>query len=201
MAIGYYGDGATNHTAMYSVSDAAWSTLPDIPDYSQNDGYCLNDAGTVVGNAFGVSTSVAWIWDPATRLYSFFGVPGAAQYRTYPTCINDKNQISGYYEDTDGVYHGFLKEYGGFTTIAVPSTVEAYPGGINTWGVLEGQVVNGSGVAQGFAATPGGSFTLVEYPGAAATAIVGINDGGDLCGAYGGADFQPAAAFVAILQH
>ena len=200
MVIGYYGDGATNHTAMYSVSGAAWSALPDIPNFSQNDGYCVNDAGTAVGNAFGVSASIAWIWDPVARLYSFFEVPAAAQYRTYPTCINNKNQVSGYYEDGDGVYQGFVKEYGGFTTIAVPETVEAYPGGINNWGMLEGQVVNGSGVARGFAATPGGSSTLVEYPGAAATAVVGINDNGDLCGAYGGAYFQTAAAFVAISQ-
>lgn len=200
VVIGYYGDGATNHTATYSVSGATWSGLPDIPNYSQNDGYCLNDAGTAVGNAFGVESSVAWIWDPTKRLYSFFSVPAAAPYRTYPTCVNNKNQVSGYYEDTGGVYHGFLKEYGGYTMIAVPAATEAFPDGINNWGMLQGQIVNGSGIAQGFAATPGGSFTLVEYPGAAATAIVGINDHGDLCGAYGGPIFQPAAAFVAILQ-
>src|SRR5580700_8360365 len=38
VAIGYYGDGTTNHTVTYTVQSGAWAALPDIPDYSQNEG-------------------------------------------------------------------------------------------------------------------------------------------------------------------
>ena len=43
-------------------------------------------------------------------------------------------------------------------------------------------------------------FHIVNYPGAQATAIVGINDAGDLCGSEGGTNFADARAFVAIPQ-
>jgi hypothetical protein len=200
VAIGYYGDGTTNHTVTYAVSNATWSALPDIAGYSQNDGYCINNDGMAVGNAFGSGTSAAWIWDPGTSAYTFFEVPGAAPYTTSPSCINDKNQVAGYYADSSGAYHGFVKAYGSYMTIDVPGAADTFPDGINDWGILQGQIISGSGAAEGFAATPGGVFTLVNYPGSAATAIVGINDHGDICGAYGGVGFSPAMAFVGILQ-
>jgi hypothetical protein len=136
LTIGYYGDGTTNHTATYSVYTGTWSPLPDIPDYSQNDGYCVNDAGFAIGNAFEGSASVAWIWDPNKRSYSFFTVPGAAQYSTSPSCINDKNQVAGYYVDASGAYRGFIKEYGTYATrVNVPEAVDTYPDGINNGGI------------------------------------------------------------------
>jgi len=201
VAIGSYGDGTTNHTVTYSVSTGAWTALPDIPNYSQNDGYSINDEGVVVGNAFEGSTSVAWIWDPATLSYSFFTVPGAAQSTTSPSGINDKNQIAGYYADASGVYHGFLKQYGTYTTIDVPGAADTYPDGINNRGIIEGQIFDTAFAAEGFVEAAGGQFVIVNYPGSGATAIVGINDRGDLSGGYGGADFaEPVMAFIAILR-
>jgi hypothetical protein len=201
VAMGSYGDGATTHTVTYSVSTGAWTALPDIPNYSQNDGYCINDFGVAVGVAFEGSTSVAWIWDPATLSYTFFTVPGAAQYSTSPSCINDKNQIAGYYVDASGAYQGFIYEYDTYTIVTVPGAADTYPDGINNRGDIEGQIFDAAGAAEGFVATSGGRFTIVNYPGAGATAIVGINDRGDICGGYGGADFaEPVMPFVAIMQ-
>jgi hypothetical protein len=200
LAMGGYGDGTTNHTVIYSVSTDTWSALPDIPNYSQNDGYCINDAGFAIGNAFEGSTSVAWIWDPSKRSYSFFVVPGAKQYSTSPSCINDKNQVAGYYADASGNYHGFIKEYGTTTRVNVPKAPDTYPDGMNNGGIIQGQIFNASFMAEGWVGTPGGVFTIVNYPGAKATAIVGINDRGDLCGAYGPAPAVAQKAFVAILQ-
>jgi probable HAF family extracellular repeat protein len=201
VAIGGYGNGTTSHTGTYSVSTGTWTALPDIPNYSQNDGYCVNDAGVAVGMAFEGGTSVAWIWDPATLSYSFFTVPGAAQYTTSPSCINNKGQIAGYYVDANGSYQGFIYEYGTYTIVNVPGAADTYPDGINDRGDIEGQIYNGAFVAEGFVATSGGIFRIVNYLGAGATAIVGINDRGDLCGGYGGAGFsEPVAAFIAILQ-
>ncbi len=185
VAIGYYGDGTTNHTVTYSVRSGAWTALPDIPDYPNNQGYGINDEGTAVGNAYTSTTSVAWIWHPNTSSYSFFTVPGAAQYTTSPSGLNDKGQIAGYFADANGAYHGFLKEYGTYTTINFPGAVDTYPDGLNNSGVIQGQVFrNTNYFAEGFTATPGGVFSIVDYPGPQMTALVGINDRGDVCGAY-----------------
>lgn len=199
VAIGYYGDGMTNHTVTYSIAKHTWTALPDIPNYTQNDGYCINDGGNAIGNAFGSGNPMAWIWSAGTSSYTFFSVPGALLGDTYPSCINDKNQVVGYYTDTQGVSHGFIKEYGSYITIDVPGVSDTFPDGMNNWGIMQGQTLTG-GVAQGFEATPGGAFATVNYPNAAATAIVGINDQGDICGAYGGMNFSPAMAFLAIYQ-
>ena len=83
VAISFYGDADnTEHAVMYSVPGGTWTALPDIPGYSENEGYGINDAGFAVGNAYQGNASVAWIWNPNTLSYSFFAVPGAAQYGT-----------------------------------------------------------------------------------------------------------------------
>jgi len=138
----------------------------------------VNDAGMAVGNAFEGSTAVAWIWGPATLSYSFFAVPGAADYTTSPSCINDKNQVAGYFADANGMYHGFLKEYGTYTTIDVPGATETFPDGIDKLGTIEGQWDNADYTAQGFLITSAGHFVNLDHPGPEMTAIVGINESG-----------------------
>lgn len=197
VAIGYYGDGATQHAAIYSIESRTWTDLPDIPGYSQNEGYGINDDGIAVGNAFTSNTSAAWIWNPTTLSYSFFAVPGAAQYSTSPSGLNDKDQVAGYFADASGVYHGFIKEYGTYTTIDVPGATNTFLDGLNNRGVVQGQIYNAAGAAEGFVATSGGIFTIVNYPGPKMTALVGINERGDVCGGFW-ETFGANQAFVAL---
>jgi len=200
VAIGYYGDGTTNHTVTYAVGTGTWAALPDIPSYAENNGYCINDLGVAVGAAFEGSTSVGWLWDPTTLSYSFLAVPGAAQNSTSPSCLNDKNQVAGYYADASGAYHGFIYEYGTYTIVDMPGAEDTYPDGINNRGIIQGQIFDAAGVAEGFVATSGGVFTAVNFPGPEMTAVVGINDRADLCGTYWASWSGPFKAFVAILQ-
>ena len=206
VVIGYHGNGTTNHTVTYSVESRKWTALPDIPGYPANEGYGINDAGFAVGNAFLSSTSsypsnapAAWIWDPTTLSYSFFAVPGSAEYSTEPNGINDKGQVAGWYADSSGFYHGFLKEYGTYTTVDFPGAPYTFPDGLNNSGVIQGQILTDSYVAEGFTATSGGVFTVVNYPGLTMTALVGINDHGDVCGGYS-EDSNPSVylAFIAL---
>jgi probable HAF family extracellular repeat protein len=202
VAIGYYGDGTTNHTVTYSIQSGTWTALPDIPDYSQNEGYGINDAGVAVGNAFGSSTAEAWIWDPATRSYSVLAVPGAAQYSTSPSGLNDKKQVAGYFADASGVYHGFIEQAGAYTIINAPGATDTFPDGININGTIEGQWDDAAFTAQGFLITSAGRFVNLDFPGPEMTAIVGINDHGDICGGYWESPTGPVnvKAFIAILQ-
>lgn len=200
VAMANYGNGTTTgHSALYSVESRTWTALPDVPGYSFTDGYGLNDAGVAVGNAFQGSTSVAWIWDPTTRSYSFFTVPGADQYSTSPSGLNDKGQIAGYFS-VNGLYQSFLKEYGTYTIVNFPQAVETFFDGMNNSGIVQGQIyATDSSPAEGFIATSGGVFTTVNNPDGANTALVGINDQGDVCGSYWnvftGGIFQAFVAF------
>jgi hypothetical protein len=197
LAIGYYIEGAVNHAVTYSIWSRTWTALPDIANYPLNQGYGINDSGIAVGNAFSSTASVAWIYDPATLSYSEFTVPGAAAYTTSPSGLNDEGQIAGYFADASGVYHGFIKEYGTYTTIDAPGAPYTFLDGINNSGVIQGQIYNAAFFAQGFTATSGGLFDIVNYPGPMMTAIVGINDHGDLCGSYW-QTFGINTAFVAF---
>jgi len=198
-AIGYYDDGVAQHTVIYSIPSGNWRALPDMPGYALNEGYCLTDEDVAVGDAFGANnTSVAWIWDPQTRSYSSFSVPGAAQYTTSPSCLNDKGQVAGYFVDATGVYHGFIKEYGTYTVVDFPGAVDSYLDGINDGGVIQGQIFDTQFFAHGFTGTSGGVFTITDYPLPDMTAIVGIDDAGDLCGAYWPTFAGSFKAFVAF---
>jgi hypothetical protein len=200
LVIGFYGNqsGTTEHALTYSAQSLQWKVLPDIAGYPYNEGYGINDDGVAVGNAFTSSgSSVAWIWNPVTLSYSLFTVPGAAENTTSPSGLNDKGQIAGYFADASGVYHGFLKEYGTYTTIDVPGAPYTFLDGLNNGGVIQGQIYDAANAAEGFVATSGGLFTIVNYPSAANTALVGINDRGDVSGSYW-ETFGVNRAFIAL---
>lgn len=186
VAIGYYGDGTTEHAVTYSVSSGTWTALPDIPGSSENEGYGINDAGVAVGNTYSAdfSTNVAWVWHPGTSAYSFFSAPGAAQYGTYPSAINDEGQVAGNFFDTSGVSHGFLKQGKIYTTVDAPGATNTYPYGINNSGTIVGDQVDFANAQQGYVETSEGLFTTVDYPGPSITAVESINDHGDISGTY-----------------
>ncbi len=186
VAIGLYGDGTAEYAVMYSVLGGTWTVLPDISGYPENEGYGINDTGDAVGNAYSAdfSTSVAWIWHAGTSAYSFFSVPGAAQYSTSPSGINDKGEVAGYFNDSSGVQYGFLKQGKTYGTLDLPGASATGPNGINNSGTVVGQWRDDAGAAQGFVITSGGLFTTVDYPGPSLTAVEGINDLGDISGVY-----------------
>ncbi len=199
VVFGYYNDGTADHVVTYAVRSGAWGKLPDIPGYPLNQGYGINDAGFAVGVAFSSTAAVAWIWDPVRRSYSYLAVPGAAEHSTSPSSLNNLNQVAGYYTDADGSYHGFIEQRGNYTTYNAPGATETYPDGINDWGVLQGQWADANYAYHGFVATTTRYFQSVDYPGSAATAIVGINDKLAICGGYSqNPDFAPTMAFVAV---
>ena len=108
--------------------------------------------------------------------------------------------MAGYFADASGRYHGFLEERGTYTTIDVSGAADIFLDGINNLGIIQGQIIDAAGLAEGFVTTRRGLFSIVDYPGSGAAAIVGINDLGNLCGAYGPAGFESAKTFIAILQ-
>jgi len=190
VAIGFYGDQTTAHAAAYSFSSQTWTVLPDISGKPLNEGNGINNLGVVVGiagdgNDFNYpSESVSWIWDPGSQSYTFFEVPGSAQNSTIAAAINDSGQVTGIFQDANGVVHGYLKDGDTYTTIDVPGGTGTFPYGINNGGTIVGQWSNLSGWSEGFVRTSDGTFTVVNVPGGLESYIGAINGNGDICGSW-----------------
>ena len=65
--------------------------------------------------------AVAWLVTPLPVFAQNYQTidPPSSTY-TYPTSINDKGQIVGYYVDSNRVEHGFVENNGIYTTIDLP---------------------------------------------------------------------------------
>ncbi len=190
IATSYYGADNIYHAAVYNSGSSSWTYLPDVPNYAENLAGGINNHGVVLGDPF-VNNSfvggVGWTWNGSS--YSpLFSAPGSdpTQLGTATYSINDAGQIVGYYQDSNGVIHGYLKDGSSYTTLDAPGadgTTSAQ--GINNLGYVTGYYLDASGNYNGFV-WHNGQFTPldVNFAGAMGTDITGINDQGDLVGWY-----------------
>ena len=186
MAAGNYGPFDAQHAAIFSIRAGTFTTLPDVPNLPINLGNGINPQGDAVGSAAMGSVaapfnSVGWIWDG--RKYSFFSVPGAAGLGTEAIGINAPGSVSGYFQDVNGSFHGFLKQGSKFTTIDVPGATDTFAYGLNNSGEQVGYYVDQQGNVHGFVLR-GGSFTTIDVPGSLATLVTAVNERGDLAGLW-----------------
>jgi probable HAF family extracellular repeat protein len=111
--------------------------------------------------------------------------PGAEG--TYATGINDSGEITGtYFNSPSGPDNGFLYDGKQYLTIVGRS-----PQSINNSGQIVGYYQDIFNVTRGFLYSDG-TFTSVDFPDAAVTVALGINDFGDIVGAEGSV---PCSAF------
>ena len=69
--------------------------------------------------------------------------------------INDLGQISGTYRDADGRRHGFVLEYGQYTTLDPPGAVNVFASGINASGWIVGPYTDAdTNIVHGYLAIP-----------------------------------------------
>jgi uncharacterized membrane protein len=95
--------------------------------------------------------------------------------------INARGDISGRYDDADGVTHGFLLSKGVFSTIDFPHASFTSARAMNARGDIAGRIHDAAGNDHAFLLRDG-QFTQIDYPGAAATVGRGINNSGDVTG-------------------
>jgi len=117
--------------------------------------------------------------------------------------INDRGEIVGAYQDSNGQSHVFLLRQNRFTTINFPNAVQTAPlglkGGINSRGdivsyycdlapcvITTNNMPNlnlNNSSEHGFLLSHG-AFTSIDFPGSHATLAFGINDRRDIVGSY-----------------
>jgi hypothetical protein len=121
--------------------------------------------------------------------FTSFDIPGATSY--FVAGINDEGLVAGSWTASDGSAIGFIRAPDGriSTPIVHPddNTRTTVLRAVNDDGVVAG--FYGANVSNGFLLTEG-KFRTVDFPGAVATALRGINNLGDVSGTYSIVDFN-----------
>jgi hypothetical protein len=129
------------------------------------------------GSTTGLSGSypfVAFLRSPDGNIVTFSAVPG---YSTYPSGINDNDEITGGY-DRGHIEHGFIRAKNGVvTTFNLPNgkPIGTGPEGINNNGDVVGITDNETGIV-GFIRMHDRSVITFGVPGSDITTALAIND-------------------------
>jgi hypothetical protein len=177
---GYYNDaGGTSHGF---VDDGGVFSDVDDPAAASNDTvYGINDAGQLVGNYTDSSGTDHGFVDNGGAFTPIDEPLSSGSGGTAATGINASGQIVGAY-NVGNIVEGFIDNNGTFTTVSDPSGPNyTDPQGLNDLGQIVGFYIDGSGVQQGFVATPtdtlsnGASFEI-SGPSADDVVFAGDND-------------------------
>jgi hypothetical protein len=121
--------------------------------------------------------------------FTSFDISGATSY--FVAGINDEGLVAGSWTTADGAAIGFIRAPDGRV-----STPVVHPDGNTRTTVLravndDGEIAGfyGANVSNGFLLTEE-KFRTVDFPGAVATALRGINNLGDVSGTYSVVDFD-----------
>ena len=146
------------------------------------------------------STSTAPTADTkSTTNYKFqlFDAPGAT--RTVANAINNVGSVAGYFWDSNGLRHAFVRSPGGKVTTFTPDgAMWAVALGINDFGLIVGYFSDASNRQHGFVREPNGAITQVDLPNPPAvdTNLVAVNDLGLILGDYDTGNIDSAIPFL-----
>jgi uncharacterized membrane protein len=164
--------------------------VPGVPGDTAAVG--INNLGQIVGGFFDISTGGHGFLDTGGSFIAF-DVPGAQS--TEASGVNDAGLIVGTFDvlppPPGGALrtHGFLRDTNGtFTTIDPPSAVQETRGSlsINNAGQIVGSFNADVSLpdTHGFVRYTNGTFIQLDVPGAMRTSASGINDTGQIVGAF-----------------
>jgi uncharacterized membrane protein len=165
-------------------------TQLDVPGANLTEAIGLNDQGEVVGDYRDATTGRfdGFLWRSGT--FNVIDFPGATG--TGLQGINNRGQIVGFYNlnnNPNGDTHGFLYEFGQFTTIDIklPGALQTVPYAINDSGEIVGLYVDNQG-NHGFV-LKSSEVRIIDFPIASVTStlIVGVNNAGTIVGTYAAA--------------
>jgi hypothetical protein len=191
-----------NPNGSMTVFDPPGSTNTEIPGPQ-----AINDFGAIIGDYWVCSTDLSscvvhGFIRNANGKYVSFDAPGSnpdpnVGGGTYPQAINALGEVTGYYGDSNGVIHGFVRSANGrFTTFDVPTACTetatppqdcffegTFPSSVNVLGKVVGTYYGEDGIAHGFLREADGTIKKVDVLNAGdATTIQVINDFGQMTG-------------------
>jgi probable HAF family extracellular repeat protein len=176
---GYTDAGGVSHG--FLLSEGKYITL-DVPGSTFTQALGINNDREVVGWYRAGGIDHGFLRDEDGN-YTEIAVPN--QTRGYAIRINEWGDIVGNYSDTGGKLHGYLfdGDRDSFTSIDVPGATVTYDAvGINNDGAIVGRFRSGT-TDHGYLLCEG-SYTTIDFPGAAATSGHRINDSREIVGFY-----------------
>ena len=174
--------------------DRGRATKFDHPDAAtETAAGSINNRGQIVGAYVDAGIGYHGLVRNEAGKFTSLNIPGAKG--TGPYRINDRGQILGAYADNDGTLHNFLLDLGSFTSFDAPGGVVTWARDLNNRGQIAGFTLAPTeedplAGARGFLLAKGvkGPFTPIDVPGAPRNLVFGLNDRGQLVGAYENTD-------------
>jgi hypothetical protein len=117
-----------------------------------------------------------------------FAIPGAVFVEVIG--IDSAGSVAGFYQDSNSVFHGFRRDATGkIAKFDAPGAgVGANQGtefeAMSPGGYLCGLYITSNSVEYGFLLSPSGEFSQIDIPGSSYTFASGVNDAGQVVGAY-----------------
>jgi hypothetical protein len=148
----------------------------------------INDFGVIIGAALDSNEIYHGFVRTPDGKFTRFDVPGTggtpgSYGGTLPNSVNDLGEIAGYYSDTSGATHGFIRSATGkVTSFDPPNSVGTIPIAINLEGDVVGYYYDSGSQFHAFLRKAGGSLVTFDGPNACT--------GGTPAGCYGSAAFN-----------
>ena len=201
VVVGSYIDDQGQHHGFVKLFLGAYEStqLFDVPDGINTIPMCVNSRGAITGTYEDSQHHIHGFICVLGREFTTFNVPEAGPQEgvdtsavfAFPCCLNSIGDVAGYYTDSTGAAHGFIRnENGKITTFDCAQSVKKIiPASINSAGDITGFYVDTEGVTHGFIRDFDGSFSPFDIPEAGQGSGQGtsphcINALGDIVGNY-----------------
>jgi hypothetical protein len=148
--VGFYSDSAGNYQG-FREAEGTYTTI-SCPDFTTTRAYGINDMGIIVGDNANSTTGPFSGMVYKSGKCTSVNFPKAVS--TSAKSMNMGGQISGWYTDSSGVTHGFVKTGSTFQSINYPGATGTLAYHLNDSGQIPGYYSDSTGAVHGFIAIP-----------------------------------------------
>lgn len=194
--VGYFFDTADSLYYGYFLNTGTYSTyiVPNQPAGTDISVGGINNSGSFCGIVLQPPYTTYQIFVSLNGVVTVFQVEGSDNENCFG--INDSGTAVGFYTDSAGVEHGWMRtSSGNITLINVPAASTtagtapcagtvggSSPAGINNQGFITGHYWDKKFNEHGFIRTPAGKYLTLNVPGAYQTAGGGISNKNQMVG-------------------